>query len=79
MSNTRHIYEIATDIKNDWKKVSFAARPYLDAMLTLDKITDSYMYDSARSILTYFLCNATSWRGEVAKRIKAEIRQIMKF
>ena len=73
----RPIYEIATDIRKDWKKVHTYAKPYLDAMLSLNKISDTYICDSADSIIRYFLNNATSWRGETAKKIKAELREMI--
>ena len=74
----RKISEIASEIEMDWKKVNFAARPYLDAMRQLDSVTDKYYFDDARSIITYFLCNASSWRGEKAKAIKAELKGMLK-
>ena len=74
----RLICDIATEIVNDWKKVNFAAKPYLDAMLSLKTIDDKYHFDAARSIITYFLCNASSWRGEKAKAIKAELKGMLK-
>ena len=73
----RSLSEIARDIRRNWKPVNFAARPYLDAMATLDKITDNYMADSGRSIVLYFLSNAGSWKGEVAKRIKLELKAML--
>ena len=82
MNITRPIYQIAADIKTEWSKVgkgvNFAAKPYLDAMLTLDKITDHYMFDSADSIVRYFLCNASSFRGNRAKELKAELKALLK-
>lgn len=74
----RKISEIASEIKMDWKKVNFAAKPYLDAMLSIDTIQDKYYFEDARSIVTYFLCNASSWRGEKAKAIKAELKGMLK-
>lgn len=74
----RPLSNIAHDIKRDWKDVSYAARPYLYAMLELDSINDQYMFDSARSIVRYFLANAASWRGPVAKVIKAELKEALK-
>lgn len=74
----RKISEIASEIKMDWKKVNFAAKPYLDAMFSLKSIEDKYYFDDARSIITYFLCNASSWRGEKAKEIKAELKGMLK-
>ena len=61
--------------KSDWKKVYFAAVPYLQAMHTLNAITDRYMHDSGKSIVGYFLSNAGAWRGEVAKQVKAELKR----
>ena len=64
---SRPIYEIAAEVTKDWKKVYFGAAPYLGAMLALDKITDTYGLDSGKSIVLYFLSNAGTWRGEVAR------------
>ena len=76
---TRPIYEIAAEIRKDWgAKVYFGAKPYLDAMTTLDTINDNYGLDSAKSIIRYFLGNASTWRGETAKRIKTELKAMVK-
>jgi len=75
---TRPLYEIANDIKRDWQNVNFGAVPYLRAMESLDKITDNFMFDSGKSIVLYFLSNATGWRGETAKRIKKELKDMLK-
>jgi len=76
MKATRSLYEIASEIKKDWTKVYFGAVPYLDAMSTLDSIEDDYMFDSGKSIVLYFLSNATTWRGETARRVKAELKKM---
>ena len=73
----RPLYEIAREIRKDWKKINYAAAPYLDAMSSLGSINDKYHYDSGKSVVLYFLSNASSWRGENAKRIKAELRSMM--
>lgn len=70
----RPIYEIAAEIRRKWAKVNFAAKPYLDAMDTLEYVTDDYYEDDGRSIVLYFLSNAAAFRGEDAKRLKAELR-----
>jgi hypothetical protein len=73
----RPLYEIASEIRKDWSsKINFGAKPYLEAMSSLDKVTDNYMMDSGKSIIIYFLSNATTWRGETAKRVKAELKKI---
>lgn len=73
----RQLNVIAQEIINDWKNVNYAAKPYLSAMLQLQGIDDDYGADSARSIVSYFLSNARSWRGDVAKRIKAELKAMV--
>jgi hypothetical protein len=78
-STVRSLSDIAQEISKDWKNVNFAARPYLDAMYSLDKMGDSYGADSAKSIVAYFLSNASSWRGETAKRVKKELLQRLKM
>jgi hypothetical protein len=77
-TNARPLYEIAKEIKKDWKNVYFGAKPYLDAMATLDKVSDNYGWDSGKSIVNYFLANAATWRGDTAKRIKAELKAMVK-
>jgi len=76
--STRPICVIAQDIRADWKKVYFGAVPYLDAMRSLDRITDAYICDGADEIVMYFLSNATSWRGEKAREIKKELNALLK-
>ena len=74
----RPLYTIAREIRKDWKKVSPYAAPYLQAMSCLNSVDDNYILDSGRSIVSYFLANAGSWRGETAKRIKAELKEMVK-
>jgi hypothetical protein len=76
----RSISEIARDIRRDWgSKVNYAAKPYLDAMLSINYSGDTYGYDTAENIVRYFLCNASSYRGENAKALKAELKTICGF
>lgn len=70
--------EIAGVIAKDWKKVNFAAKPYLEAMFSLGSVDDMYYMDTGKSIVAYFLCNAGSWRGEVAREVKKELNKRIK-
>jgi hypothetical protein len=74
----RELYIIAEDIRKNWPNVYFGAKPYLDAMGTLTSIKDNYGLDSAESVVQYFLANAGTWRGEDARRIKAELKGMLK-
>lgn len=73
---TAPLHVIADAIEADWgEKVNYAARPYLDAMHDLSSIEDRYYYDDGRSIVAYFLSNATTWRGDTARAVKAELKR----
>jgi hypothetical protein len=83
-TSARPLHEIAREIRQNWKRsvsgtdLYFGARPYLDAMSSLTSINDNYVMDSGRSIVAYFLSNASTWRGETAKRVKKELNAMLK-
>lgn len=74
----RQINLIAAEIYQDWKSPNFGAIPYLDAMLNLQSVDDYYGLDTAKSVILYFLANAGTWRGEVARRVKLELKGLVK-
>jgi hypothetical protein len=81
MKNTKQVirplYAIAYEIKKDWKLPNYAAKPYLEAMGSLNRIEDMYFLDSANMIVRYFLSNAASWKGEKARQIKSELKSML--
>ncbi len=76
-TDPRTISAIAADIADDWKKVNYAAAPYLAAMFSLSYGDDRYGMDEGASICRYFLCNASTYRGEKAKALKAELKRAL--
>jgi hypothetical protein len=74
----RSLSAIASDVRRNWTPVYYAAEPYLAAMARLDGIGDRFYADDARSVVLYFLSNARTWKGEHARRIKAELNAILK-
>lgn len=77
--NARPLYQIAREIRADWKKPYFGAVPYLEAMHGLSGVAGSfYGADPADHIVRYFLCNAKTWRGDTARRVKAELKALIK-
>jgi len=74
----RLLAEVASDIRRNWKNVWFGAVPYLDAMQIMNSVDEDYGMDSGRSIVAYFLSNATTWKGEDARRIKLELKAMLK-
>lgn len=71
------ISTIAREISREWKNVNYAAKPYLEAMRSLDSASDRFGYDSAKSVVSYFLANASGYRGDVAKSHKAALKAIV--
>ena len=76
----RPIETIANEIRKDWGvKTDYAARPYLKAMYGLNSISDNYLCDSASEIVARFLNNANTWHGTTARRIKDELKAMLKI
>lgn len=72
----RPINQIARDIFGAWgvENVHYSAKPYLMALQNVNNIRDKYINDSAESLILYFLGNAKTFKGEDAKRLKAELK-----
>lgn len=75
-ATVRPLSVIAADIRANWPNVYFGAVPYLQAMSEMEDIDSDYYQDSGRSVVLYFLSNATTWRGDHARRIKAELKRM---
>lgn len=77
----RPLSAIAQDIIADYadrgKSVHYSAKPYVEAMLFLDSVDDTYGWDTGDSIVRYALSNLSSWRGETARQVKAELKALL--
>jgi hypothetical protein len=69
--------EILADYRSRGRPLYFGAVPYVDAMRSLNSVTDHYGYESGDMIVAYALSNLSTWRGDTAKRVKAELRAIL--
>lgn len=78
VATERTVSEIAREIFTLWKPVHPWAKPYLEAMTTLNRVTDNYINDSGEEVILRFLGNAKMWRGDDARRIKAELNALLK-
>ena len=67
--------QIARIIRRDWRGVHYSAEPYLQAMGTLDNLMQCYYHDSGMEIVLRFLCNAGSYRGNIARAVKKELNK----
>ena len=75
-NKVRSLSEIMKEVKKEWPKPYFGAVPYIEALSELNSIKDKYGMDDARSLVLYFLANSQTWRGDTARRIKAELKQM---
>ena len=78
LTKTTTLQEIAQIIRKDWKRVHYGAEPYLSVMSSLSTINDRYMFDDAKSVVLYFLSNASTWKGDTAKQVKAHLKSLVK-
>ena len=88
MKQKRTFSDIAAEVPNLWKAKYGkdlpwslkCALPYLQAMLACDTTDKNAQYyaETVESVVIYFLANITNWRGEDAKRIKAELKEMIK-
>lgn len=72
---TKTIRELMQIVKSDWQRPYFGAVPYIEALLQCETMDSRYLFETARDLVPYFLCNANTWRGEIAKEVKAELKQ----
>ena len=92
--STLSIAALANLIAEDWPKATevgtptafgnmgqHPANPYLTVMQGMHAVDPkgiTYGMEDAKTIILYFLSNATHWRGETAKAIKAELKRRIK-
>lgn len=74
----RPLYEIGAEIKRDWgRRMNGAAAPYVDGLCEVNGPTDRWALETGADAIQGFLNNAQTWRGEVARRVKAELKEIL--
>lgn len=74
----RSLHNIADEIIRDWPNPHFGAVPYIRAMRHIESVKDTFGWDDGAGIVLRFLGNAKTWRGETARRVKAELRAMLK-
>ena len=85
----RTVSEVAGEIVSAWIDEQSSRRgprpgylvtawPYLEAMLRMKSPTEQYGMEDGEMVILYFLDNAQYWRGERAKALKTELKQMLK-
>jgi hypothetical protein len=74
--DARPLREIAAEIEGDWKVINNqAARKALDLMKSMGSITAPfYLDDHGFGVVGSFIEHSRGWRGDVARRVKKELR-----
>ncbi len=80
---TRPLNSIAMEIVRLWKAKppgsSYRfAMPYVEAMISMSSCKDMYGLEYGDMIVVRALDNMAQWRGDDARRIKAELNQHLK-
>ena len=81
-SQKRPVSSVAREIKNDpaYQKMpsKIYAEAYVQPMLSLNDIEDNYGVDTGVSIVSYALSNLGSYKGDTARRVKSELKAMLK-
>lgn len=89
--NPRPINVIAREILANWRRPDAGALPYLHAMLEIDQLMHAARLNDGRTVhvltpygaedsvdvVSRFLSNASAWRGDIARLIKAELKGLL--
>jgi hypothetical protein len=76
MSNTSTPADVVRTIRADWRNPYFGAVPYLEALEGLASWDARFGVESARSLAPYLLNNLKTWRGDVARSVKAQLKEV---
>ncbi len=73
----RPIYQIANEILIHWRKPHQRAIPHLKAMLAMSTAYEKCGDGTGTDVISRFLNNAEDFQGEVARRVKAELKTLI--
>jgi hypothetical protein len=74
----RPLNEIAAEIESDWRVINNqAARHALDSMKLIGSVEAPFGASAnGYEVVGSFLTHAIGWKGEVARRVKKELREM---
>ena len=65
-------------IRRNWPNMPACAAVYFEPLASLEDLSQDYGQDSVRSVALYFLANASTWKGDVARAVKKELNKRLK-
>jgi hypothetical protein len=74
------LYDLAPRIEREGRGKSWYAyaKPYVEALYSLETANDNYYADTGRSIVSYALANLGQWRGDEAREVKSLLKLHLK-
>lgn len=74
----RTLGEVSLEILSDWKVINNGgAREALKCMKKMGMVTERFGADpNGYSVIGTFLAHSVGWRGDVARRVKKELREM---
>lgn len=72
---TAPLSQLADLARRHWKPMFYGAVPYVNALLQCPTINSTYGIESAEHLVLAFLANARTWRGPIARVVKAELKR----
>jgi hypothetical protein len=80
MNDLTPLHELAAIINREGTGKSWYtyAKPYVQAMYSLETAKDNYGFDTGDSIVMYALSNLEYWRGDTAREVKAQLKAHLK-
>lgn len=75
----RGLNVITKEVRKNWSSPYIGATPWLMYMSNIysDNLNTEYQGVMGREAVTEFLDNADTWEGEVATKIKAELKKML--
>lgn len=76
---TRTFAAVAREIREKWPNTNYAAKPYLAALCEIHSSEPNapYLAERADGVVRGFLANAGQFRGDDARRLKAELKSMI--
>ena len=67
--------QLLEQVKSDWTEAPQTIEECIQSLQMSGAAANNYLDAEAEEYLKFFLTNCSAWRGEVARRVKAELRK----
>jgi hypothetical protein len=67
--------QLLEQAKNDWEEAPASITECIESLQMSGSASNNYLKAESEEYLKFFLTNCSAWRGEIARRVKAELRK----